>query len=74
MYSLHFSPTLQRDFLGEIGVPRKLTGSDGKTIIIPDGSRGLQGTDGHMVAIPPGGRGLMGTDGRMVAIPPGGEG
>ena len=27
-------------------MPRKLTGSDGRTITVPDGWRGLQGSDG----------------------------
>ncbi len=30
---------------------RKLTGSDGMAIVIPDGYRGLQGSDGRMVPI-----------------------
>ena len=55
-------------------MPRKLSGSDGRAITIPDGWRGLQGSDGRMVPIPPDGRGLQGSDGRMVAIPAGGRG
>ena len=48
---------------------RKVTGSDGKTITIPNGYRAVQGSDGHMVKVPPGARAVQGSDGRMAAIP-----
>lgn len=40
---------------GDLRLKRKLAGSDGMTIVIPDGYRGLQGSDGRMVPIPPNG-------------------
>ena len=55
-------------------MPRKMTGSDGRSVTIPDGGRGVQGRDGHMVAIPKGHRSVEGRDGRVVAVPPGARG
>ena len=49
---------------GEI-MDRKLTGSDGVTVSIPAGGRGVQGTDGRMVAVPAGKRGVQDANGRI---------